>query len=919
MSQRLRAKLGTGPGGLGIVLNGFGWEGRADVYVTSAGKQWAIRQSMTRLYLIDPVTGQPVNITATPGALFAETQVRILNKLHPELFENGRLREGITPEQVRQILMDDPRLGEVWKVWLSGTRYGAGQAAAGVIDFTCHVSEVAEATTTLEQRTKVAKQVARANNVFINAMDGAKLPVAGVLLGIGSEVHERLRHPRPREDHLCGGRGKAREPPEAPEGEKLEPCGHRRVRPACDSESQRALNDLKAAEGRVMSRIGSEAAFVENAVKIMKRQAQVAHREFVLDVMGRPPAERARLLQQYESDLRALLDHYSKKKNVPKEAIQWANEALDSVKELNRISNERSAALEGFSTKIRRVWEMFNEPVNTRENVRKLLGETPIGEALLNKIPEWAFASTRPPAITDIAFASPSKLVAETVWTQLNQPVNALMMLDLLWQLTDIWRDGTTTEVQKLTSTGGIVAMLVVPHLYLVPMVYHASLQGDPRQLTYVMACYICPPAMLPMLVESMGGRIVAGAKQALFQSELEAMFQASSFKPEPGTEPKDWAENRDAIRYTWIALNTELDTYGREGERNLAGYIRILASDTRSEIPLSQPKKMSGLQAIYLPGGVAKSFRAMIQDGDHKLFRENAALGNALAELQKFNCDRLVPYMDKPPAYCRYAWAESRSGIRLDLINNMFAEGEAERLKAEGKSGESMVRIVSAMLAQRAKLQDVVITELAEAIILSFEEEMRARKLIELGLLDEILKELLAIGEELGIKDELLAAFQEALRKQEGVKVSTDELKKPEGPASQTAKTKEQIAKLADTWLKSYRQVNTTRRFLVGLAGGYGVPQSDLDRFMHGKPPLAVEPAKDAEIARVSQEVVMSASRDASTILFNFKGKSRAAHPLDAEAEGILLQYLYTARIIELTSGMHLRHGPPVDRRSEG
>jgi len=904
VSNRVKTRLGTGPAGLGIVLNGYGWEGHADVYVTSAGKQWAIRESMTRLYLIDPVTGRPVTITATPGALFAETQLRLLNKYYPGLFENGRLRENLSSEQIRRILMDDPRVGEVWKVWLSGTRYGTGQAAAGVIDFTCHVSEVAEATTTLEQRTKVAKQVARANNVFINAMDGAKLPWReffseadlGFMRDCATLDRAKITYAEAAEKRVnllkrLKGRDWSAADIEAYD---------RAV-----TESQRALNDLKAAEGRVMSAAGGEAAFVDNAVKLMRRQAQVAHREFVLDVMGRPPAERARLLQQYESDLRALLDHYSKKKNVPREAIQWANEALDSVKELNRISNERSAALEGFGTKIRRVWDMFNEPVNTRENVRKLLGETPIGEALLNKIPEWAFASTRPPAVTDIAFASPSKLVAETVWTQLNQPVNALMMLDLLWQLTDIWRDGTTTEVQKLTSTGGIVAMLVVPHLYLVPMVYHASLQGDPRQLTYVMACYICPPAMLPMLVESMGGRIVAGAKQALFQSELEAMFLASSFKPEPGTEPKDWAENRDAIRYTWVALHTELDTYGREGERDLAAYIRILASDTRSEIPLSQPKKMSGLQAIYLPGGVAKSFRAMIQDGDHKLFRENAALGNALAELQKFNCDRLVPYMDKPPAYCRYAWAESKSGIRLDLINNMFAEGEEQRLKAEGKSGENMVRIVSAMLAQRAKLQDVVITELAEAMILSFEEEMRARKLIELGLLDDILKELLAIGEELGIKEELLAAFQEALRKQEGVKVSTDELKKPEGPASQAAKTREQIAKLADTWLKSYRQVNTTRRFLVGLAGGYGVPQSDLDRFMHGKPPLAVEPAKDSEIARVSQEVVMSASRDASTILFNFKGQSRAAHPLDAEAEGTLLQYLYTARIIELTSGI--------------
>ena len=63
--------------------------------------------------------------------------------------------------------------------------------------------------------------------------------------------------------------------------------------------------------------------------------------------------------------------------------------------------------------------------------------------------------------------------------------------------------------------------------------------------------------------------------------------------------------------------------------------------------------------------------------------------------------------------------------------------------------------------------------------------------------------------------------------------------------------------------------------------------------------------PTKDAEIARVSQEVVMSASRDVSTILFNFKGQSRAPHPLDAEAEGLLLQYLYTARIVELTSGI--------------
>jgi hypothetical protein len=912
INGRLRTRLGTGPAGLGIVLNGFGWEGRADVYVTSAGKQWAIRQSMTRLYLIDPVTGAPINITAIPGALFAETQIRLLNKLHPELFENGRLREGVTPEEMRRVLMEDPRLGEVWKVWLSGTRYTPGQAAAGVIDFLCHVAEVAEATTTLEQRTKVAKQMARAANVFLNAMDDSKLPwreffsetELTFMRDCATLDRAKITYAEAAEQRvnlLRRLKGREWSPADIEAYDRLVTA------------SQNALNDLTAAERRVMAVGGGEAAFVDSAVKIMRRQAQVAHREFVLDIMGRPAAERGRLLQQYESDLRALLDHYSKRQNVPQEAMAWANDALESVKELNRIANERAAALEGFGTKFKRLWGMFNEPANTRENVRKILGDTPIGEALIKKIPEWAFDSSRPPALTDIAFASPAKLVAEMVVTEVNRPVNALMMFDLLWQLTDIWRDNTTTNVQKLVSTGGITAMLVIPHLYLVPMIYHASLQGDPRQLTYVMACFICPAAMLPMLVESMGTRIISGAKNALFQKELEAMFLASTFNPDRGKEPTEWAQNRDAVRYTWMVLNTELDTYGREGERNLATYIRILSSDTRGEVPLSQPQKMSGFQAIYLPGGVAKSFRAMIEDGDHRLFREHGGLANAMAALQKFNCDRMVPYMDRAPANCFGAWAVKKDGgIKIDLINNSLADGEADRLRSEGKSGENILSIVNAMLLERGKLQEAVIQQLAEAIMISFEEEARARKLVELGLMDDVLKELLDIGEELGIKDELVAAFQDALRQEQGVKVSTEELQKPGGPeAGQTAKTKEAIAKVADTWLKAYRQVRTTRRFLTGLAGGYGVPQSDLDRFLHGTPPLVVNPGKDAEIAQVSQEVLLAAPKSASAIIFGFKGNSLTPDPRDNEAEQTLLKYLFTARMMELIVGMQYTMTP--------
>ena len=94
------------------------------------------------------------------------------------------------------------------------------------------------------------------------------------------------------------------------------------------------------------------------------------------------------------------------------------------------------------------------------------------------------------------------------------------------------------------------------------------------------------------MLVESMGSRIISGARNALFQKELEAMFLASTFNPPRGKEPKEWAENRDAVHYTWTALNTDMDAYGREGERSLATYIRILSSDTRAESLFRSPRR---------------------------------------------------------------------------------------------------------------------------------------------------------------------------------------------------------------------------------------------------------------------------------------------------------------------------------------
>ena len=64
----------------------------------------------------------------------------------------------------------------------------------------------------------------------------------------------------------------------------------------------------------------------------------------------------------------------------------------------------------------------------------------------------------------------------------------------------------------------------------------------------------------------------------------------------------------------------------------------------------------------------------------------------------------------------------------------------------------------------------------------------------------------------------------------------------------------------LADTWLKSYRQVNTTRRFLVGLAGGYGVPQSDLDRFINSGWELGAQTTASAKVSGQGSNVLTGA-----------------------------------------------------------
>ena len=83
-----------------------------------------------------------------------------------------------------------------------------------------------------KQRTKVAKQVARSANIFLNAMDGATLPWRQFFSDGEIDFMGNCARLDRVEDHLCRGGGTACQSAETPAGSRLDACRHRGLRRA---------------------------------------------------------------------------------------------------------------------------------------------------------------------------------------------------------------------------------------------------------------------------------------------------------------------------------------------------------------------------------------------------------------------------------------------------------------------------------------------------------------------------------------------------------------------------------------------------------------------------------------------------------------------------------------------------------------
>ena len=118
---------------MSIVINGAGFEERADVYVSRAAIKWAVIQSMTKLYLIDGATGQPIEITdpAPPKSSSPQSSSSSWKKATPSSLRGVSSSPASPPEKVKELLATDPAVSGTYKIFLEGTSYTPGQAARG--------------------------------------------------------------------------------------------------------------------------------------------------------------------------------------------------------------------------------------------------------------------------------------------------------------------------------------------------------------------------------------------------------------------------------------------------------------------------------------------------------------------------------------------------------------------------------------------------------------------------------------------------------------------------------------------------------------------------------------------------------------------------------------------------------------------
>jgi hypothetical protein len=908
----LRETLQVSPENSGIVPTGFQHESKAGVYVSALAAKWAI-DNMPVLLVKDPNTGAWRDVAKNKEvfyrALIKELAYSMLSTRDlPEL--KGRTLADLTYEEARKLLLAQPDLPPKLKALLEGEGgITLTRTAAAGLDYLAHTADVSQGSDPEKQMAKVGKQSARYNHYFIKAMDRAGIDWRKE----GSFSEQELELLR-----ACS----LLEGAEIAENECIKNLENPNLT------DQEFLDQLKAAEGaretrkkalETIERIGGS-EFKAEIEKVMLKMIQLTFREGVFEAMGRNDQEMLSTLKELEGELIRIIAEYAGKSP---QAVEQAKKALESVqgiiKLVEPVLNSGFKLGEAFN----RFKKSVKEPLEqAKRESREYLEQTELGKALKEQVPSWFWEMAAPKEMSSMELNAPLA-VAKSLLEPIQQArkvgqalVTPLMFLDMALNLARTLQRTDLDDGQRAFEIGKFAALILVKHAWVIPTMYQAFLAGSythlAEEFTICVSYLLCPEAMLPSLVASIMNTTAWYGKACAFDRELEHMFDASVFDPLPGSEPAGWARDPDAIRYEWKGLKGETETYNSE---TLHRYIRGLAEKDPELMPLSAAhqygsSEMEAGARLVLGGTVAAAFRYMLEEGDHRLFRENGELAGASAALRKFNYTFMWPFM-KLPAEAGVG-SLSRSDIEVNLVENTLAADQEQR--ALQQYGSGYVRYIKNLLKDRATYQQAVVKALSQAIITSFEDEMRARKTLELGLFAEVEKELDSIGTELGIRDELIAAVQKDVHnKAMGYMAEIREKLEKMGLSEKRwgtllgfeldERSKRDRMRLMSSWVDTYRGVRDLRRLTHMVITRYGVDAVAQKMILYGRMPLVVVPYYDQSTAGHARYVLVDdAPYDARFVLEVLKGaRMEKTSPLDRESYNVLMGLLLTARIMEL------------------
>ena len=885
INRDVSRKLGVSKAeNLSIVLTGSGFEAVADVYVSSGGKKWAVRESMNKLYMIE-ANGSIRDISHVPETLFATMHERLLVRYYPQLADaqTGKLRKGLSPTEIQRVIeTTGEKIPGTYKIFKEGARFNRQDAATASLDMIFHTSEVADATTPQEAFAKIAKQAARSSEVFIEGMRTAPIWNNDRLLTAEDRALMRALadYEKGKIKLSAHKRSFAVARSKLPDDPELWTKGQAEQLQGILNEIEAAAVEFRAKAAPIESMMDpndkSQTKFREKMVELMKKQAVAAHFYHIQEIINAPSEQRAKVLLDFYRELKNISDHYGEK-GMKGEVMDWVNRSILEVEIMHELASKHPKAYEALI-------KLLKSRPEARQRVIDLLKETDMGKSVLERTGKMLEAAERTPLLGE---PEPG------VWNSLS---------NFIWEYTDAhsWRtqgpkfiiawagdlamaasmvDLAMNAKDNKEVAAGVVHSIITfwPPAMIVGAFgnAYAMPQGIEKLKAYEKALLMLfvPEIMLPDMVGAIGTTIANIAATLSFDNQLDALYFLSTpdgFNEDGklikiGDSPQ-WSA--DVVKQEFPAkmppfpkMNIDVDEDPQSNNMNDFYYWLFVQEGGSKELQdmiaraAIKAKGYIGEAAgginVFMKHTVRRVVRETVVNGNVGIFKEDGPLNNAAANIRKYDqaiADFASAFSFKLPDEGK--WAE-RVGVKpgdFGSFENITVPEWASNLD------KSQVRALAHMYWNREKWRIKTKEAFLDAVVRTLEIRERAEREIRDKKYKPLLEELQKHFEDLQILDAGSAAFETAA----GYNILAKAWKAAFG-ADLTHDRQLKMQKTLDAFIDAYRSVVKIRKAIEDTAISH-TGEALSPRPLTGEVPLLSEPSLDltmaGEFARGFQEM---------------------------------------------------------------